>query len=145
LNEGGESSLRIIRILASLLAALMLSTAFAGTPEFRPSPQDSTQKESPKPDKTKSSKDKAASDNESTKPAEHQGQSHQPSANHPTSRSAVTPDSSPRAAVPALVWVNTDTRVFHKRGSKWYGKTKHGKYMSEADARRAGCRAAARE
>jgi hypothetical protein len=32
------------------------------------------------------------------------------------------------------VWVNTETHVYHKEGSKWYGKTKHGKYLTEADA-----------
>jgi hypothetical protein len=32
------------------------------------------------------------------------------------------------------VWVNSESHVYHKEGSKWYGKTKHGKYMSEADA-----------
>jgi hypothetical protein len=32
------------------------------------------------------------------------------------------------------VWVNTETNVYHKEGSKWYGKTKHGKYLSEQDA-----------
>jgi hypothetical protein len=32
------------------------------------------------------------------------------------------------------VWVNTETNVYHKEGAKWYGKTKHGKYLSEQDA-----------
>ena len=32
------------------------------------------------------------------------------------------------------VWVNTESHVYHKQGSKWYGKTKKGKYESEADA-----------
>jgi hypothetical protein len=32
------------------------------------------------------------------------------------------------------VWVNSESHVYHKEGSKWYGKTKHGKYMNEADA-----------
>jgi hypothetical protein len=43
------------------------------------------------------------------------------------------------------VWVNTETHVFHKEGSKWYGKTKQGKYMSEADAVKEGDKAAKNE
>jgi hypothetical protein len=43
---------------------------------------------------------------------------------------------------PGMVWVNTDTKVFHEPGDKWYGKTKHGKYMKESDAVAAGYRAA---
>jgi hypothetical protein len=44
----------------------------------------------------------------------------------------------PAPANAATVWVNTDTGVYHKQGSRWYGKTKHGKYMLEADAVKAG-------
>jgi DNA uptake protein ComE-like DNA-binding protein len=41
-----------------------------------------------------------------------------------------------------MVWVNTETGVYHKEGSRYYGKTKQGKYMSEADAVKAGYRPA---
>ena len=34
-----------------------------------------------------------------------------------------------------LVWVNTDSKVYHKDG-RYYGNTKQGKFMTEADARR---------
>ena len=42
---------------------------------------------------------------------------------------------------PGMVWVNLDSGVYHREGDRWYGKTKHGKYMSEADAEKAGYRA----
>jgi hypothetical protein len=32
------------------------------------------------------------------------------------------------------VWVNTASSVYHCRGTRWYGNTKHGEYMSQKDA-----------
>jgi hypothetical protein len=46
---------------------------------------------------------------------------------------------------PGMVWVSTDSHIYHKQGSRFYGKTKNGKYMSEADAIKAGNRAARQE
>jgi hypothetical protein len=40
-----------------------------------------------------------------------------------------------------LVWVNSESHIYHKEGSRFYGKTKQGKYMSEADAIKEGDRA----
>ena len=36
------------------------------------------------------------------------------------------------------VWLNLNTKVYHKAGDKNYGTTKKGKFMSEADAQKAG-------
>jgi cytoskeletal protein RodZ len=37
-----------------------------------------------------------------------------------------------------MVWVNTESGVYHKPGTRWYGRTKQGKYMTEGDAIKAG-------
>jgi hypothetical protein len=41
-----------------------------------------------------------------------------------------------------LVWVNTESHVYHKEGSRFYGTTKKGQYMTEAEAVKAGNKAA---
>ncbi len=45
------------------------------------------------------------------------------------------------AKAKGMVWVNTETKVYHKDGT-YYGKTKRGKFMMAADADKAGYRAA---
>jgi len=58
-------------------------------------------------------------------------------------KTAAKPQTAP-AKGSGMVWVNTDSGIYHKPGSRYYGKTKQGKYMTEADAIKAGYRAAGR-
>jgi Helix-hairpin-helix motif len=65
-----------------------------------------------------------------------------PAAAPPKPSSSSEASSAPAGPPPSrgMVWVNTETKVFHREGDKWYGNTKHGKYMTEADAVKAGYR-----
>ena len=65
----------------------------------------------------------------------------------PSSTSSVAPAQDSDDAVVAqtpphkgMVWVNLESKIFHLEGDRWYGKTKHGKFMTEADAIAAGYR-----
>jgi DNA uptake protein ComE-like DNA-binding protein len=58
------------------------------------------------------------------------------SAPSPSTMQAQTPPA------PGMVWVNLETKVFHRQGDPWYGKTKKGQFMTEADALKAGYREA---
>lgn len=42
----------------------------------------------------------------------------------------------------AIVWVNTNSGVYHCAGTRWYGRTKQGKYMKQREAQSAGYRPA---
>jgi hypothetical protein len=78
-----------------------------------------------------------------------------PAASQPAPAAASKPSAASKSSAPSsagmsepagpppvkgMVWVNTETKVFHREGDKWYGNTKHGKYMNEADAVKAGYR-----
>lgn len=50
--------------------------------------------------------------------------------------------SSTASSSSTTVWVNTRSHVYHCPGTRYYGATKHGEYMSEADTIGSGNRAA---
>jgi len=60
-----------------------------------------------------------------------------------------TPRRAPTAALPTAapnlegqVWLNTQSGIYWRPGSRWFGKTRQGRFLTEAEAIQAGYRAA---
>jgi hypothetical protein len=49
---------------------------------------------------------------------------------------------SDRGNADVKVWVNTNSGVYHCPGTRWYGATKQGVYMTQAEAQKKGYRPA---
>ena len=144
-----------LALLAALLFAAASVTLRAQAPQQTsdsPKADSSTAKKDKKPKQTDPaaqtpSETPASEPATANKPAAPTAATHQgtPSSGTPASKPATPQQTRPAANGGGVVWVNTDSRIYHKPGTRWYGKTKHGKYMTEADAKKAGYRAAAKE
>jgi hypothetical protein len=67
-----------------------------------------------------------------------------PTAAAPTAKAATAGAKTASPSVSAVgggngkVWVNSKSKTYHCEGTKFYGKTKSGEYMTEADAKTKG-------
>ena len=91
-----------------------------------------------------SGKSRTASSTASSSGSSSTSESSRSSASSKTSASESRAESGPAQPPPSkgMVWVNTASGIFHREGDRWYGNTKQGKYMTEADAIKAGYREA---
>jgi DNA uptake protein ComE-like DNA-binding protein len=141
LSKAGVSAATIKKITP--LVTVGNAPAAAATPAPAPQPATSASKRrSSSAAASESAAPAAAPASSSPAPAP------SPAASAPPAAPAAAAHTSPQAQPPpgsGMVWVNLDSGVYHKEGTRYYGKTKNGKYMSEADAIKAGYRAAKNE
>ena len=66
-----------------------------------------------------------------------------PAATAPAAKAAPTamPTTAAAGGGAGKVWVNAKSNVYHCSGTKWYGTTKKGEYMTEAEAKTKGAHA----
>ena len=70
------------------------------------------------------------------------GTVHSPATTQPNSHRHATTVQADNGNPDVKVWVNTASGVYHCPGTRWYGATKQGEYMTQAEAQKKGYRPA---
>ncbi len=132
---------------AALLAAASLANGQTSAPSATPLPDAtpaSSEKTVVQPSPTPASQGDIPSGEAAALPSgNNAGGPVMPKAPAPPARQAATAKATPApGGGHGLVWVNTKTHVYHKESSRYYGKTKEGKYLTEQAAIAEGDKAA---
>lgn len=135
LSKAGISAATIKKITP--LVIVSGSTAAAASTPAQPAAAS-------KPKSTKATSSSSAAATSASPPAP-AAPAAQPAPTPAKASASSAPSASPASAGtpgPGQVWVNLDSGIYHYPNTRYYGKTKSGKYMSEADAMKAGYHAA---
>ena len=129
-------------LFALALMSLWIEATAARSGNVAPA-ANATQTPSPTPTPEKKKKSKKKTEEASPTPTPAATPEKGSTKTTPKAAPAGAPSQSEIAAAQASgkVWVNLDSGVYHK-GGQWYGNTKNGKIMTEADAQKAGYREA---
>ncbi len=143
LSKSGLSKTKIDKLsgLVSVGSAPASMTPPSAAAKSQPAPQPRSQpnwQPSPQPSS-------AAAPSSSASPSAPTASQSRKNAPAPASPSSMATDTSTSQTAqqppqPGMVWANLDTKVYHMPGRRWYGKTKHGQFMTEEDAVKAGFR-----
>jgi outer membrane biosynthesis protein TonB len=120
--------------LATFCVVQAQSPAPSESPTESPSPTEKAASPSPAESPTASPKAKPTPKKEKAERKQRPAASPVPAGR--TTEEATNPPAS--GGGHGQVWVNTETGVYHREGSRFYGTTRKGKYMTEQDAKQAG-------
>jgi hypothetical protein len=128
-----HSGYRLARWLPALCLLLAVATAPAlakpqAASSGTPNSETKAKKSKRQPKKDGAIAKSAAADQSAAAPKK---------ASKPTPSGTASDGDIAAAKASGKVWVNLSSGVYHK-GGRWYGKTKNGKFMTEAEAKAAG-------
>src|SRR5215472_4362993 len=130
-SNSAESSMRRLAIAVILAFSMMGATGISSTTSSSTSlqNQNANRSSSNRNARKSTNKNSGTSSNKNSSTSSNKN-STRSRGNRNTGTTTTTGPGNPDAKV----WVNTATGVYHCAGTKWYGKTKAGEYMTQREA-----------
>src|SRR5215471_12623985 len=138
-SNSAESIMRRLAIAVIMAFSMMGATAISSTPSSSTSlqNQNANRSSSNRNARKSTNKNSSTASNKNSSTASNKNSSASSNKNSTRSRgnrNKGTTTATGAGNPDAKVWVNTATGVYHCAGTKWYGKTKAGEYMTQREA-----------